>query len=255
MKSKLSVFIIAFNEERIIEQCLKKLDWVDEIIVVDSGSTDATVAICEKYNAKVVYNKFVDFGNQKQFALEQTTNDWVLSLDADEVMSDALIDEIQKRFEGANTKIGGYYLKIRMVFLGKTFKYGSESNRDALRLFNKNFGQFDLKSVHESVIVEGETLELKNYFLHYSFDSLNSYIVKLNKYTELYSKSKFTENKKYTVLEIIVKTKFEFIKKYFLELNFLNGKEGFFWAVFSSFYTFTKCAKTNDLWRNNPLKQ
>nr|MBP6073255.1 glycosyltransferase family 2 protein [Flavobacterium sp.] len=111
MSLKLSVFIIAFNEERIIEECLKKLNWVDEIIVVDSGSTDRTVEICEKYQAKVIYKKFEGFGQQKQFALDQTTNDWVLSLDADEVLTDELIAEMKSSIQSESHDYEGFYIK------------------------------------------------------------------------------------------------------------------------------------------------
>ncbi|MFV8269832.1 glycosyltransferase family 2 protein [Flavobacterium sp. GT2N3] len=246
MKLKLSVIVIAYNEERIIEKCLQKLYWADEIIVVDSGSTDNTVAICEKYNAKVIFNKFVDYGTQKHFAVQQTSYDWVLSLDADEVLLDELISEIIKQFKLNNTAIVGYYLKCRHVFLGKVFMYGNESNRNILRLFNKKFGNFDLKSVHESICVRGNTHKFKNAYLHYTTDSLQGYINKLNKYTQLYAENKFLRNKKYSLFEIIIKTKFEFIKKYFFEFNFMNGKEGFYWAYFSAFYTGVKCIKTNE---------
>ena len=246
MKLKLSVIIIAYNEERIIEKCLQKLYWTDEIVVIDSGSTDATVAICKKYNAKVIFNKFVDYGTQKQFAVRQTSNDWVLSLDADEVLSDELINEINKQFESNASDIVGYFLKCRHVFLGKAFLYGNESNRSILRLFNKNFGQFDEKSVHESIRVNGKTHKFKNAYLHYTTDSLHGYINKLNKYTQLYAENKFLMNKKYSLFEIVVKTKFEFVKKYCFELNFLNGKEGFYWSYFSAFYTGVKCIKTNE---------
>lgn len=255
MKSKLSVFIIALNEERIIEQCLKKLDWVDEIIVVDSGSSDATVAICEKYGAKVFYKKFAGYGEQKQFALSQTTNEWVLNLDADEVLTDALIAEMKAQLGKENSEIKGCFIKCRMVFSGKIFNYGNESNRNILRFFNKNFGKYDMKSVHENLIISGKTTKLNNHYLHYSYDSINSYINKLNHYTQLHAINNVNAGKKYSLVGIVIKAKFEFVKKYFLELNFLNGKEGLYWAVFSSFYTFTKCAKTNDLRKNNSLQQ
>ena len=248
MKITLSVIIIVYNEARIIEECLKKLYWAEEIIVIDSGSTDSTVAICEKYNAKVIFNKFVDYGTQKNFAVAQTSHDWILSLDADEVLSDELIGEIKNQFELNRTEFSGYYINCRHVFLGRVFKYGNESSRSVLRLFNKKRGQFNNNSVHESVHVNGRTHHLKNVYLHYTSDSLNGYINKLNKYTQLYAENKFKKNKKYSLFEIIIKTKFEFIKKYFLELNFLNGKEGFYWSYFSAFYTAVKCIKTNELY-------
>jgi glycosyltransferase involved in cell wall biosynthesis len=247
MKSKLSVFIIAYNEERIIEKCLEKLDWVDEIIVVDSGSTDKTVAICEKYNAKVFYKKFEGYGEQKNFAVEQTTNNWVLNLDADEILTDALIEEIKARLETKDAETVGFYINSRIVFAGKIFKYGNESNRNSLRVFDKNHGGFNLSNVHEFVTVDGKTIKLKGHYLHYSYDSFYSYITKLNNYTQLHAVNKSKMNKKYSFIGIIIKTKFEFIKKYFFELNFLNGQAGFHWSFLCSYYMYIKCIKTNEL--------
>lgn len=246
MSLKLSVFIIAFNEERIIEECLKKLNWVDEIIVVDSGSTDRTVEICEKYRAKVIYKKFEGFGQQKQFALDQTTNDWVLSLDADEVLTDELIAEMKSSIQSESHDYDGFYIKSRMVFFGKVFNYGNESNRNILRMFNKIKGEFCMTSVHEEIVVTGKTKILKGHCLHYSYASLQAYVAKLNQYTQLGAANKFAKNKKYSVFSIVIKTKFEFIKKYLIELNFLNGSSGFYWSLLSSYSTFIKCMKTNE---------
>lgn len=249
MNLKLSVFIITYNEERIIEECLKMLSWVDEIIVVDSGSTDKTVEICNKYNAKVFYKKFEGFGEQKQFALEKTTNNWVLSLDADEVLTKNLISEIKLNLENQVEEVSGYFIKCRMVFLGKIFKYGNESNRNILRLFNKTKAKFSLNNVHEEIILVGTTKILKGHYLHYSYASLSAFISKLNQYTQLGATNKFAKNKKYSFLTIIIKTKFEFFKKYFIELNFLNGRSGFYWSFLSSFSTFIKCLKTNEIYK------
>ena len=250
---KISIFIIAFNEERIIAQCLEKLTWADEIIVVDSGSTDATVAICEKYNAKVFYKKFEGYGEQKNYAVDQTTNNWVLNLDADEILTDALIEEIKIQLETKDAETVGYYINTRMVFADKIFKYGKESNRNSLRIFDKNHGGFNQDTVHEFVRVDGKTIKLKGHYLHYSYDSYYSYISKLNDYTQLQSQNKFKKNKRYSFIGIIIKTKFEFIKKYFFELNFLNGKEGFFWSYYSAVYTITTCIKTNELYKKISL--
>ena len=238
---KISIFIIAFNEERIIAQCLEKLTWADEIIVVDSGSSDNTVAICEKFGAKVIYNKFENFGKQKQFALEQTTNDWVINLDADEILSDELITEILN----LDFKVNGYKIPFKHVFMNKIFNHGNESNRLILRFFNKKYGKYNELDVHEYIEIEGLTQNLKNSLLHYSYTSINQYIDKLNRYTTFYAKINAEKGKKFSFLQIIFKTKFEFFKKYFFDKNFLNGKEGFYWSVFSSFYTFSKCVKTN----------
>ena len=246
MDKKISVIIITLNEEKIIEKCLSKLKFADEIIVVDSGSIDKTVDICEEFGAKVFYNKFEVYGLQKQYAVAKTNNDWIFSLDADEILTDELINEIQTIFSQKKINYNGFYMQGNHVFMNKIFKYGHDNHHFYLRLFNKKFGNFNSNAVHESVSVEGNLHKLKYTFLHYSYDSIEVYIKKLNNYTNLLSKMNYEKGKKYSVFGIIFKSIFEFIKKYFIHLNFLNGKEGFIWSYYSAIYTFTKCVKTNE---------
>lgn len=246
MKTKLSVVIITFNEEKIIGKCLEKLSFANEIVVIDSGSTDKTVSICEKFGAKVFINTFNGFGEQKRFAVDKASNDWILSLDADEILTENLIAEIAEVLSNTGDT-SGYYIKRKHIFMNRVFNYGNESKKEFLRLFNKTVANFNDKKVHEFVETKQKTQILKSAFLHYSYDSLDVYINKLNHYTSLYAKMNLEKNKTYSVFEVILKTKFEFLKKYLLEFNFLNGKEGFYWATFSAFYTYTKCVKTNEL--------
>ncbi|WP_158973690.1 glycosyltransferase family 2 protein [Cellulophaga sp. L1A9] len=248
MKEKLSVFIITYNEERILDKCLNKLSWADEIIVVDSGSTDATLEICKKYHVKLFHKDFEGFGTQKQFALEKTTNNWVLSLDADEILSEELITEIQENLK-PEMNISGFYLKRKHVFLGKVFDYGPDSKEYILRLFNKNMGKFDGKKVHENIILEGESAKLKNNFLHFTTRSLDNYIVKLSNYATIYAEGKYLKNKNYSIATIFIRVKLEFFKKYFVELNFLNGKEGFYWSYLAAYYMGLKYMKTNEQYK------
>lgn len=250
MEDKISVVIITLNEERIIEKCLSKLTFADEIIVVDSGSQDSTVALCEKFGAQVFYNKFEGYGTQKQFAVAKTRNNWVLSVDADEILNDELIVAIKQAMNHNKRDNVAYYIRGQHVFLNKKFKYGSQSNRYYLRMFNKSYGNFNSNTVHESIIVAGKKDKLKGSFLHYSYESLEDYFAKFNRYTSLYARGKAEKNKKYSFIQILLKSKFEFFKIYFIDRNFMNGKEGFYWALFSAFYTITKCVKTNELTRN-----
>tara|TARA_R110002051_G_scaffold100879_4_gene171403 strand:+ start:49972 stop:50742 length:771 start_codon:yes stop_codon:yes gene_type:complete len=248
MRTKLSVFIITFNEERFIEKCLKALGWADEIVVVDSGSTDATLAICEKYGAQIFYKDFDGFGAQKQFALEQTKNNWVLTIDADEILTEALIEEIQELLKD-EPEADGYYIKRKQVFLDKVFNYGHESKQYFLRLFKKELGHFDGKKVNERIVLKGSTGQLKHNFLHFKTRSLDTYVEKLNTYATIYAEGEYLKNRKHALLAIFIKVKYEFFKKYFLELNFLNGKEGFYWAFLSAYYLGLKYIKTNEQYK------
>jgi glycosyltransferase involved in cell wall biosynthesis len=247
MREKISVVIITLNEERIIEKCLSKLSFADEIIVIDSGSNDRTVEICEKFGAKVFYNKFEGYGAQKQCAVSKTRNNWVLSLDADEILDDELIKAIPQALDRKKENVVAYYIKGQHVFLNKKFKYGNQSNRYYLRFFNKTKGSFNADTVHESIIVKGNTEKLNGSFLHYSYESLEDYFTKFNRYTSLYAQGKADKNKKYSFIQTIFKTKFEFFKIYFIDRNFMNGKAGFYWSLFSAFYVTVKCVKTNEI--------
>lgn len=243
MKTKISISIIAFNEAHIIEKCLEKLTWADEIVVVDSGSTDTTVDICSKYDCKVIFHPFENFGLQKQFALNQCSNDWVLSLDADEVLTDALIQEIQN----LSFDVAGYLVPRTHVFLNKIFKYGAESKRPILRLFNKNKGHFTPNKVHETIEVNGTVSKLNNEMLHYTVFDIKTAIQKQIKYALLSGELMHEKNKKDSIFKIVIKFPFDFIRYYFLQRNFLNGYQGFTWSMFSAFCNYLKYATLKDL--------
>jgi glycosyltransferase involved in cell wall biosynthesis len=249
--TKISVFIIAFNEEKIIAKCLEKLYWADEVIVVDSGSKDETVSICEKFGAKVIYNKFESFGKQKQFALNQTNNDWVLSLDADEILSNLLIDEIKNtKF---SEKINGYLVPRTHFFLGKVFKYGSENKKPILRLFNKKKGKYLEYIIHETIQVEGRIATLKSEMIHYTVFDLSTAVQKQIKYALLSGEFLDFKGIKPSKFRAIIKFPYEFIRCYFFQLNFMNGYQGFVWSLFAAFGSFIKYAKLIDLHQNNDL--
>jgi glycosyltransferase involved in cell wall biosynthesis len=248
MKQNISVFIIAFNEEAIISKCLEKLYWASEIIIVDSGSTDNTVAICKKYGAKVIFKPFENFGKQKQFALSQTSNNWVLSLDSDEVLSDKLIEEIQNHT--FSDTFSGYSILRTHVFLNKVFKYGSENKKPILRLFDKNRGCFQENKVHEKIIIEGKMGSFKNEMLHYTVFELSIAVRKMINYALLSGEFLFEQGKKTNLFKPFIKFPFEFIRVYWIQLNVLNGYQGFVWSLFSAFGSFIKYAKLLELQEN-----
>ncbi len=245
MNHKISVFIITYNEEAIIAKCLEKLYWASEIVVVDSGSTDETVAICKNFGAKVIFNTFENFGKQKQFALLQTSNQWVLSLDADEVLSDQLITEINNI--AFLDSFSGYTIPRTHVFLNKVFKYGNENKKPILRFFDKEKGCFLENKVHEKIIIAGKIGNLKKEMLHYTVFEISIAVRKMVNYALLSGEFLYENGKTTGILKPIVKIPFEFIRVYSIQLNFLNGYQGFVWSVFSAFGSFLKYAKLFEL--------
>jgi len=252
MNEKISVFIITYNEEKIIEQCLKKLIWADEIIVVDSKSSDNTVAICEKYGALVFLKDFENYGKQKQFALNKTKNNWVLSLDADEVLSDELINEIRSLDLNKNN-FQGYFIPRTHVFLNKIFRYGSENKKPILRFFDKTKGSFIENKVHETIVVKGKLGKLNSEMLHFTVFDFGNAVKKQIKYSLLGGEFLFEKNKKVSIFKVIIKFPFEFIRVYFFQRNFLNGYEGFIWSMLASYSSFIKYAKLFDMNYNKLL--
>lgn len=242
---KISVTIITLNEEINIAKCLEKLSFADEIVVVDSGSLDGTVEIAKQFGAKVIYNKFENYGLQKQFAVNQTQNNWILSLDADEILSDALVDEIKNI--KATALIDGYLIPRTHVFLNAIFRYGSENKRPILRLFNKQNGRFVPNKVHETIEVDGKLGVLKNEMLHYTVSDFSTAITKEIKYALLGGEFLYEKGKKVSLFKIIVKLPFEFFRVYIMQLNFLNGFQGYVWSVIMAIGSLVKYIKLYQL--------
>lgn len=243
---KISAVIITHNESRNIRRTLSRLYWCDEIVILDSHSTDDTVAICREFGCRVFFKKFEGYGVQKKYAVEQAQNDWVLCLDADEVLSDDLIREIVSEFN-AGPAFAGYQLPMNLVFLGKEFRHGKESQRYFLRLFRKTQGTFNEARVHEKIELEGKTGKMKHALQHFSYNNLRHWYEKMDRYTTLGAEEAVRKGKKKSVLALVFAIPYYFIRYYFLERNFLNGLEGFYWSVFNSYYHFTKYAKIREL--------
>ncbi|MBP7653310.1 glycosyltransferase family 2 protein [Candidatus Dependentiae bacterium] len=245
--NKISVVIITKNEESRILKTLKSVNWCDEIIVVDSGSEDNTVKICKDFGCKVFYNKFFGYGEQKQFAVSKTANDWIFSIDADEVVTEKLKNEIIKNIDEYSSSYNGFTVKSSLIFFDKKLKWGGSCIKCKLRVFNKKYGNFNSNKVHESVIVTGRVKHLKNEILHYSYQDIFDYFEKFNIYTEYGAEELFAKNKKSPVIKIIFRTPLEFFKRYILQLGLLDGYPGFVWSFLCSFYPTVKYIKLREL--------
>jgi len=242
-----SAVIITRNESLNIRRTLSKLYWCDEIVVLDSYSTDDTVAICKEFGCRVFFHRFEGYGAQKRMAVSKAKNNWILSLDADEVLSDALILEMTTEFARSEPSCSGYELPMNLVFLEKEFRYGKESQRYFLRLFDKRKGNYDNKNVHEKIGLSGEIKKFDHTILHYSYTSVEQWYKKCDQYSSLSAEAAMGKGKSKSLLAVLFAMPYYFFRYYFIERNFLNGENGFYWSVFSSFYHLMKYAKIRKL--------
>ena len=241
-KNKLSFFIITKNSEETLDDCLKSVQGLaDEIILVDSFSTDKTLDIAKQYNAKIYQREFTNFQDQKQFALDKCSCEWVLNLDSDEELSPELKKEISKVIN-TKTKYKLFSLKEQVTFLGRQMKYsgltGFTKERLALRLGAKYIGG----PVHEKLFNDGPKGCLKSYYHHTPYTSIEQYFDKFNRYTTLGAQKLFDSGKKFNFLYLF-RQPVDFIKIYIFRRAFLDGIQGFLWAWFSSTYPTVKYAK------------
>jgi glycosyltransferase involved in cell wall biosynthesis len=223
----ISVFIICLNEEKKIEACLRQAKKIaDEIILVDSGSTDGTLNIAKQYTDKIYHQDWLGYGAQKNHALSLCNNEWVLSLDADEVLTDELIEEIKS----LNFKADGYQI-ARKLFIGERFiRYGGYFPDYQLRLFKKSKGGFSNKPVHESVELSGTLQYLKSPLNHFAYKDTSELERAFNNYAKL---STHTKN----ILQAYSNLIFSFINKYFIRLGFLEGSLGLALAIIHAKYS------------------
>lgn len=248
MTHKVSAVLIAYNEASIIEETLKALTWCDEIVVVDSGSTDESHEIYANYKCRVFLRDFDGFGTQKDFAFSKAKNDWILSIDADEVLSNKLQKEIQQKLNQEIIEESAFNLPRTLIFLEKRIQ--SEIKKPCLRLFNKNKGGVTLDSVHEIIKVEGKIGTFKNEMLHYSYKNIHGYFNKFNRYTTLASEEYIKKGRSKSKFMIMIRLPITFIQLYLLRGCILNGFAGFVWSLFSSFYPVVKYIKLIELKMN-----
>ena len=239
MKNKISATIITRNEEANIERCLKSLDWVNEIVVVDSFSDDRTIEICAKYNCKIIQTEWKGFGKTKKYAVDAASNDWIFSIDADEEVTDDLKNKILSILE--NPKFEGYKIKRTSYYLGTRIKYCGWDRDFPVRLFNRKNGNFNDKEVHESVIINGQKAKVNEALQHYTYPTISSHISKMNRYTDL---SLIQQNKHYSIFSAVIFGINKFFNMYLLQKGFLDGIVGFLLCLNSAYGVFLKYIKT-----------
>jgi len=252
----LSVIIVAMNEEDRITLCLESVSSIaDEIIVLDSGSTDRTVEIAKAYSDKVFETDWPGYGPQKQRALERATGEWVLSIDADEALSPELCGEIDRLLQN-NPDAIGYKLPWAVTIFGQTLNHG-RSARAPLRLFRRHGARFSNDMVHEKILLpKGKIKKLNGRLLHFTHRDFGHYMGKNRHYAWLGAQKRFASGKAgFGLSGAVLRALWTFIQIYFIRLGFLDGRVGFLVAVMYSQGSFNKYAGLWTLRHQALLKQ
>ena len=244
---KLSVGIITYNEENRVGKTLDSVrEIADEIIVVDSESSDRTVEIAKSKGAEVFVEKWKGYGPQKNSVLEKCSGDWILLIDADEVISAELKEKIRNIVNG-NADADVYKIKLRNICFGKEIKHGGWDDY-VIRLWKKGKVTISDREVHEKyeIAENSRTGKINELIIHNTYDNIEQFLEKLNRYTSESAAQYMKEHKKSGIVKIYSKMLFRFIRMYILQLGFLDGYEGYLLAKYSSIYTMTKYTKLRE---------
>lgn len=244
---KLSIYIVTLSEEERLEKTLKAAAQVaDEIVVVDSGSTDRTKEIAESYSARFIFNKWKNISSQKRYAQNACRHDWVLSLDADEVLSDELIREIEDIKSSVDLpKQNAYKIKIVAMYPGDKKPRFFANHYNLVRLYNRTQATMPDDLTHDRVVLQpdGRIIQLKSIIHHFSYISLTKIWLKYNQYSDELVRTAIETGKSYSRWRLVVEFPLQFFRYYILKRQCLHGWWGFISAVTSAYFRFLKIAK------------
>jgi glycosyltransferase involved in cell wall biosynthesis len=249
-REKISVTIITHNEEENIRDCIESVKWADEILIVDSGSTDRTIEISKGYTDKVFFNAWKGMKEQKQYAVEKASHNWIFSIDADERATEAIkqfiLEELRK------PAYDGYRFPRQNYFLGRWLKHGGWYPDHVLRLFRRDRGYFGGINPHDKVVVgTGRVATVKIPFVHHTYKSIAQYMTKQNMYSGISAQELFSSGKRVNPNIIPLKTLWKFIETYFVKKGFLDGYRGFIVAMGATYSMFWKYIQLWELSRKD----
>jgi glycosyltransferase involved in cell wall biosynthesis len=239
---KLSATLITYNEERNIARAIESLRCADQIVVVDAGSTDRTVEIAEKLGARVIEHPFKNYAAQKNFAAEQAEHDWILSIDADESLSEALEAEIWQ-IKKNGPEYDAYTMPRLAQYLGRWILHSGWHPDRKVRLYDRRRARWTGDFVHESVQVNGRVGHLKFNLLHFTCDSLSEHLKTMDRYTTLAAEQLVSQGRRVGWSQILFDPPWTFFRTYILNRGFLDGAEGLAIAYMAALYNFLKYAK------------
>ncbi len=248
---RLSVIVIALNQERNIIPCLESARFADEIVLVDTGSTDRTVELARTCTDRIFTTEWQGFGATKNFALDQARGDWVFSLDTDERVPEALRNEILQ-VVADNGPLAGYRVPRKNYFCGRWVRRAGWYPDLTLRLFRRDKGRFREREVHEEVVVDGPVGNLKTPLEHYSYNSISEYVSRMDRYARLAAQELVKSGRRPVAGELLWRPMATFVNRYFLQLGVLEGLTGYTVAVLSAMYTFLKYYYLRQLLNEEP---
>lgn len=240
----LSVIVIVKDAAKDIQCCLESVKWADEIIILDSGSQDNTLAICRQYTQKIFSTDWPGFGLQKNRALDKAKGKWVLSIDADEALSAGLIEEIKQIINNTQEQHDAFAMKRASFFIGKKIRYGDWGRDKVIRLFRRlSYIQFTPAIIHEKLNGYVHLGCLKEVMFHKTMETISQVLVKLDHYSSFGALMAYQQRKKSSLFKAILHTMWCFIRGYILRLGFLDGREGFILAVSNALGVFYRYVK------------
>ena len=239
-RPKISVVVTTFNEEANIRDCLESLLWCDEILVVDSFSTDRTPEIAESYD-EVTFCQRTYFGSaaQKNWAMDQTANDWILIFDADERCTPKLRREIE-RLLASGPKHDAYTIRRRVYFLGKVIRFSGWQHDQVIRLLRKGAGRYPNRRVHADLKTRGPAPLLRNVMDHHMVEDFHKYVLRIVKYSRWGAAQGWKEGKRAGLAEVFGRSLWRFLRTYFLQLGVLDGMRGLVFCMLQAYGTYTK---------------
>jgi glycosyltransferase involved in cell wall biosynthesis len=243
----ISAVVITYNEEKNIRRCLKSLAWAEEIVVIDSGSTDATVAIAREYTDRIVSHPFEGYVGQKNFALEQAGREWVLSVDADEVVTPELLARIREVWPGERERYSGFTVNRLSRFSGRWIRHCGWYPDRKLRLFRRSKGRWEGQDLHEKVRLDGPVMDLDADLLHYTYENLSENVRKIQNYSTIFARAQHDRGRRASLWDLLARPPAKFLKAYLLKGGFLDGRHGLILSLTATFYVFLKYAKLWEL--------
>lgn len=243
---KISATLITLNEEDNIARAIESLRCCDEVVVVDSGSQDRTMEIAAKLGARIVESPWRGYAGQKNFAAEKAANDWILSIDGDEALSEALEGEIWQ-IKKTGARFDAYTMPRMAQYLGRWILHSGWYPDRKVRLYDRRRAHWEGDFVHESVKVEGTIGHLDCNLLHFTCDSITSHLKRMDRYTTLAAQELVARGKKVTLADLLFDPPWTFLRTYILQAGFLDGVEGLTIAYMAAFYNFVKYAKARNM--------